>query len=272
MPKAKPYSGPVDDQIAVQLLNSTGEHRTVGGEELLLGHALQQAAHQLREIVEKANDLLEGNEFAGMVAENLAAKMNRRGHALIAVADDGTVELHISYEDQPPRRPGSHRDQKLPLLQDLRDKAAELGVDIEEFGIKRKKIWEHLCAVEAGEIKGKPTKKTRGKPKPKSKSKAKAAPEAEIRVAEDDAEDDPGPMSAGPDETKVSPAPDDVRPPRRRAIVKNDEAGPVVVGAGGGQKGSNSLESQEGPDMRQLVKDSQEVSIADLLQSDPPKQ
>jgi hypothetical protein len=270
MPKAKPYSGPVDDKLAAQLLNSTGA--TYGDEPL--GDALIEARRRVQELVKRANDELEGSDFATIVAEHLATQMNRRGNAVIGVADDGQTELYISYEDQPARRPKQQRDQKLPLLEDLRAKAAELGVDIGEFGIKRKKIWEHLQAVEAGEIKGKPVPKKRSKG-PKAKPKPKSKPE--VKVAEDEAEDDPGPMSAGPDETKVSPPPDDPKPPKKRAIVKTEEDEEPVVrasaeAASDPKKGPNPAESQDPPDMRKLVRDSKEVSITDLLQSEPPKQ
>jgi len=273
MPKAKPYSGPVDDKLAAQLLNSTGV--TADNDEPL-GDALIEARRRVEQLVAMANDALEGSEFAKIVAEHLANKMSRRGHALIGVSDDGHIELHISYEEQGSRRP-RQQPKKLPLLEEIKAEAEAMGIDVSEFGMKRKKMWEHLHAIEAGEIKGTPLKKA---PKPTAKPKAK--PKPVVQVAEDAPPDDPGPMSAGPDETKVSPPPDDPPPPKKaRVFVKNDEADvPVVVRAAESKsppkpaepkKGPKPAESHEQPDMRQLVKDSQELSIADLLQSDGPK-
>lgn len=269
MPKAKPYTGPVDEQLATQLLNSTGQHMTVDGEEMLLGHALFRAARKLTEVVNRSNDLLEGSPFAKIVAEHLATKMNRRGHAAIAVAPTGEVELYISYDDQPARRPAP-RKAKLPLLEELKARAEKMGVDISEFGIKRKKILEHLDAVERGDVKPKKAKGRRKK--------------AQVQTAQDPPEDDPGPMSAGPDETKVSPPPDDPKPPKRRGFVKTSDAveGPVVVGAGSTAaeptpaKAAKPAKSQgargSSPNMRELVQESKELSISDLLESEPPKQ
>jgi len=274
MPKAKPFSGPVDEQLARQLLNSTGEHRTVDGEEVLLGDALLRAAHQLEEIVNRSNELLEGNDFARIVAEHLANKLNRRGNAEIGVTESGQVELYISYEEHPARRAQPARKHPVPLLEELKARAEEMGVDISEFGIKRSKILAYLDGIENGDD----TSKKAAKPKKRK------APKKIVQMAEESADTDPGPMSAGPDETRVSPAPDDLKLPKKKpTIVKSDEdSGPVVRSAEATEaekpipkKPPNSAKSQgeEGrpPNMRQLVKDSKEVDIGDLLASDPPK-
>jgi hypothetical protein len=163
-------------------------------------------------------------------------------------------------------------------MPELRAKAKKLGVEIpQELGIKRSKIAEFLEGVESGEIKGKAVKKP-------SKRKTKKK-DAVIQTANDPTEPDPGPMSAGPDETRVSAAPDDPKPPKKRGFVKTSEAvsKPVLVGAEPAEeadpapaKAAKPVESQgEGattPNMRQLVKESQGVDITDLLTSEPPKQ
>lgn len=268
MPKAKPYTGAVDPKVAAQLLNSTGQ--TVDG--ALLGDALENAVHELRQLVEKANESLRGSEFAPIVAEHLANKMGRRGHARLYVAETGSVLLDISYEEfakAPKTRP--QRTSKVPLMEDLKARAAKLGVDISEFGIKRKKIHEYLEKVESGEVTG--AKKAKG-----SKSK-----KTEIRVADDPSEEDPGPMSAGPDETKVSPLPDDPKPPKK-GFVKTSQAvsSPVVVDMPVPETpdpdpppASKSSKSKGKGDnrrsMRELVQDAATVDIQDLLTSDPPE-
>ena len=282
MPKAKPYSGPVDDKLAAQLLNSTGA--TAG--DRLLGDALIEARRQVEHLVERANDVLETSDFAKIVAEHLAAKMNRRGNAEIGVADTGHIKLYISYDDQSARRPAPPKA-KLPLLEDLKARAGKMGVDISEFGIKRKKILEHLDGIESGEIKPPKAKPRRKKAPPVQKVQTaqepppvqKAPPVQKVQTAQEPPEEDPGPMSAGPDETRVSAPPDDPKPPKKRNIVKkaDEAAGPVVVGtAAASEKSSNSVKSQgargSGPNMRDLVQESKEVSIADLLHSEPPKQ
>jgi hypothetical protein len=279
MPKAKPYSGPVDENVARQLLNSTGHSVELNGVNLLLGDALLAAAKQLRELVTEANSQLEDNEFAKIVAEHQANEMNRRGGADIAVADDGTVLLHINYKGNP-RNPKqkSKRKRKLPLMEELKARAAELGVEIpSEFGIKRSKIVQWLDEYEAGGVPKDPPKKAKPKVKPKPKSKAK------IEVAEDPPEADPGPMSAGADETKVSAPLDETKPPKKRGFVKTSPAisGPVVVGVEAVDDAPTSSEKSAKPAadgagkpkgrLRQLAEASKDVDISDLLSSDPPK-
>lgn len=263
MPKAKPYSGAVEDKLAAQLLNSTGE--TVDG--VPLGDALQEARHRLKGLVERANGALDDSEFAGIVAEHLANKMGRRGYANVSVSSTGDVTLEISYEEKKKRRRKSQRRSDVPLMDELKARAAELGVDITEFGIKRKKIHEFLQKVEAGGVPAKePSTPKRGKKTP------------EVKTANDPPEDDPGPMSAGPDETKVTPAPDDPKPPKR-GFVKTSEAvtSPVVLeipsddAKNGAKPAKSKEEGRKGRSMRELVKDASEVDISDLLSSDPPK-
>lgn len=259
MPKAKPYSGPVETNLASQVLNSTGVK--VGDD--LLGNALLHAAERLESLVEQANAVMRGNDFAKIVAEHLAAKMNRRGAAHLTVSDTGKMLLHISYEDARPE-PKVTRQRTAPLMKELKARADELGVDISRFGIKRTKIHDFLEKVAAGAV------ASQGASKAKPRVQETPSPEPELV-------EDPGPMSAGPDETLVSEMPE--TPPPRKPVVKPAEVreGPVIVNAPEARprNGSNSAKTQaedaRSKSMRQLVKDSKEVDIADLLASDPPK-
>jgi hypothetical protein len=272
MPKAKPYSGPVDDNLAAQLLNST----SIQVEGVPLGDELLKAAAHLRDVIDQANQALEKSEFAKIVAEHQASKLHRRGNAEILVSETGKVELYIGYENQPARTTAAKRQRRVPLMDDLKKRADRLGVDISEFGIKRKKIFEYLEEVEFGDgaVKKAPPKRGR------KKAASKKAKKPEIQTADDPPEPDPGEMSAGPDETRVSPLPEEPPPPKRRGFVNTGEAvKPVVVSAGPGElppdPGSNGVKTApkgKRPDMKQLVKDSKEVDIGDLLSSEPPKQ
>ena len=288
MPKAKSYTGPVDKSISTQLLNSTGEQILVEGEEMLLGDALAQTLSNLEDIVQRANNQLERSDFAKIVAEHLATERGRRGHAEIAVTGSGDVELYVSYKEQPVQRRPVGKG-VLPLLEELKVRADRLGADISGFGIKRKKIVDYLDEIENSTLKPKRAKARRKKMPPRTVKdapeeglKSVPAPIQVVQTAEDASEEDPGPMSAGPDETRVSAPPDDVKPPKKRGIVKTPDKAesPVVVGAEpttpeGPRKAPNSPESQgarRGPNMRELVQDSKDLSITDLLQSEPPKQ
>ena len=152
MPKAKPYCGPIDANLAAQLLNSSG----VTLDDVPLGDALRDSAEQLENLVGRARKALEASEFAQIVAEHLTNKMNRRGTSVITVSDTGQVTLEINYEEIPVRRGKTQRTRRVPLMEELKAKAEGLGVDISEFGIKRKKIWEHLQSVEASKADSKP--------------------------------------------------------------------------------------------------------------------
>jgi len=271
MPKAKPYTGPVEESVARQLLNSTGHSVDINGQELLLGDALLAAAEQLKQLVEQSNQHLEGNEFAKIVAEHLANDLNKRGGAEIAVTDSGQVQLYVGHKGNPrSARQKPKRKRKVPLMAELKERAAKLGVEIpKEFGIKRSKITEWLTQVEKGEVKvkGKTTKP--------------------VETADDPPETDPGPMSAGPDETKVSAPLDETSLPKKRGFVKTSEgvSRPVVVRGDSGEESAKSSSSgtkesksaSETPSrgknksLRQLVDESKEVDISTLLASDPPK-
>jgi len=282
MPKAKPYSGAVDPKLVAQLFKSTG----VTIDEVPLGEALEEARLRLADVVERANKSLDSSDFAPIMAEHLANKLGRRGHAQIRIADSGDVFLDITYDETQAGEPAPKpkRVSTVPLMDALKAKAKELGVDISEFGIKRKKIHAFLQKVEAGEVEAgeiEPEPKAKPKSELEPKPKPKAKPKPEIKTANDAPEDDLGPMSAGPDETRVSAPPDDVKPPKK-GFVKTSQAvsSPVVVDMQSAvpkstPSGANSAKSQEeagkGRSMRDLVKDADGVDIADLLMSDPPK-
>jgi hypothetical protein len=116
---------------------------------------------------------------------------------------------------------------------DLRKKAVELGVDISQFGTKRKKIWEYLQGLEG---------------------------HSGTQVVEDDA----GPMSAGFDETRVIPSPTDKLPSKKGFIKTGDPVSPVILDAG-----TTPPSQGRGKDLRRLVQVAGEVDIQSLLDSDP---
>jgi hypothetical protein len=279
MPKAKPYSGPIDADLAVQVLNATGLKEG----ELLLGDSLRLAAESLERLVRRASEALEDNEFAKIVAEHLSTKMNRRGAAFLTVTEVGKVILHISYEEAKPVLVPT-RQRTVPLMIELKARARELGVDISHLGIKRKIIHAFLEEASAGSA---PTKAEPSKPKParaKPVMKVAQAPvEPEpvqakpvVKMAQDPVEPEPGPMSAGTDETTVSPLPE--TPPPRPPIVKSRaQEGPVLVAApetpnpNGAKSPKIQGEDRKGRSLRQLAQEAKEVDIADLLSSEPPK-
>jgi len=234
MPKTKPYSGKIERQLAIELLNASGQRDP---DNRLLGDALVHTAELMADLAERANKYLADSEFSEIVADHLARKMNKRGHAEIVVSSEGQVRLDITYEEKPKRRK-STRTRRVPLLAELRAKAKELGADISQFGTKRRAIWEHLSTVEGGD----PVEPPKA---PKASVKAPKTPE------------DNGPMSAGPDETRVS-APPSTKPPKKGFVKTGDPVAPVVVDAGSTPK----------PNLRKLVADAKDVDIQSLIESE----
>ncbi len=239
MPKGKPYSGSIDSKTARQLLNGSGE--VFHG--VPLGDALADTAMRLVELVERCNKFLGDNEFAKMVAEYHAIKLGRRGKADILVTAVGDVVLEIGYDDVPTQKLVKTTRRKLPLLKVLRAEADALGVSIEHLGIKRKEICEYLERVKA-----------------ERKGSRRLVP----------VEDDPGPMSAGPDETKVLPPSEEPPRAKRRGFVKTGDAveAPTIVVDDEAPPDQSSAPRRS---MRQLVEQSKEVNIADLLDSKTPE-
>jgi hypothetical protein len=280
MPKAKPYSGTVDADLAAQVLNATG----VKDGELLLGDALRAATENLKRLVKCANLELKDNEFAKIVADHLSMKMNRRGGAALAVSEVGKVFLCVSYdeEDQPVPAPVPLRLSTVPLMKELKARASRLGVDISRFGIKRKLIHEFLEGMASSPTSGKTESSRQPRPAKARPAVAKpaAAPPSVVKVAQDPVEPDPGPMSSRSDETTVS-SPPETLPPRPPPIVKPQaqevQEGPVLVDTGVTPIPSapKPAKSQGDPpkrtSLRQLATEAKDFDIADLLASETPK-
>lgn len=189
-------------------------------EGISLGDALSQTIDQLADLVEKANTFLETSPLAAIVAESLATKAHRKGRASIRISSEGQARLEVT-----------SRRIKAPLMSELRAQAKELGVDISAFGTKRLVIHDYL--------------------------RQQAEPRA-LKVAPELSNEDAGPMSAGPDETRVSPAPTQ-NPPKRKGFIKTGVPMPTT---------SLGPETPPQKSLRQLVTEAKDIDIASLLGSD----
>lgn len=237
MPKTKPYLGTIDRQLAIELLNASGQRDPDGR---LLGDALLHTAELMADLADRANKYLADSEFSEIVAGHLARKMNKRGHAEIIVTSEGQVRLDITYEEKPKRR--KTRVRRVPLLDELRAKAKSLGADIEQFGTKRRAIWEYLQHYENGSV-------------PEAPKATKSSPKATSPSSEGGL--DNGPMSAGADETRVSETPA-TKPPKKSFVQTGDHVETVVVDAGTTPK----------TNLRKLVQDAKDVDIQSLIESE----
>lgn len=152
----KPYESPLSDQLAEEILNipvgidgDLNPPRTIG-----------EVVRRSVEMIARANQLLEGSQVAKIVARSLMQSLKKRGDAAIVVRYDGTVVLRVVYGEQAEDRPvprsrkdtpavqTTHRSD-LPYLDDLRQEAESLGVDISHLGRQRRAIHEYLTAYKA---------------------------------------------------------------------------------------------------------------------------
>jgi hypothetical protein len=259
MPKTKPHTVPLEEDLAKQLLNSSGI--TIDGQ--LLGDALHKAADTLAALINQSSEYLDTSEFADMVADNLAKKLKRRGLAKISVSEQGRLILTVSYDEE--LRVQSNT-KLIPKMKELRSLAKSLGVDITPFGIKRRAAYEHLKAIQ------KTTKTSTFMSLPSTRRvSAAAAPPSAVQQVVEEADEDKGPMSAGPDETRISPFPDDPSPPKKnRGFIKTSEAmsSPVIVHL---DKDPNKEEPRKPSRLQKLVEKSKEVDINDLLNAEAPE-
>lgn len=247
MPKAQPYSGEIDEKVALQLLNSGGVR--VG--DALLGDALVEAARKLAEVVGVAQGFLENNDMVSALAEHLAAKLGRRGVATISVDPSGVLKLDIAYREAAEPTVPTRRRSTLPRLRVLEAEAKKLGVDISQFGIKRREIYNYLQGI-----------KRRGKAEPKV-----------VRIAEEPVVEQ---ISVRPDETKLSEAlaMEEIQIPKRRGFVKTGDAVSVPVVLDAPPRPEEPPKPPKPPERRlqRLVHEADSVNISELLMSEPPEQ
>jgi len=143
----KPVEAELDEQIQEAVLSlpvklEDGSLATVGG-------LVQRAADSLR----VANEAIRGNALIATTAAFLMKQEKRRGNPAIYVRLDGTVALRISYdedEEEDPILPVAKPAQKskLPSIDELRERAERLNVDIEDLGRAKLKIIKRLDDAE----------------------------------------------------------------------------------------------------------------------------
>jgi len=144
--KLKPVEADLDDDIqeAVRSLPV----RLPDGSLATVGDLVAKA----RECLLLANEAVQGNALIQTTANFLMKQEKRRGHPSIQVRLDGTAVLIVGYGEEEPSVEvlPLKKTAKLPSLEDLRDQAAEAGVDISDLGRKKKKIIARLEQELAG--------------------------------------------------------------------------------------------------------------------------
>lgn len=154
MAKNKPYEIPLEPDLASEIL----AHPSPEGERPAYPPTIGGTLAAAIDAVDEANEFLKTSTLARIVAENLARVLRKRGHASIRVRPDGTVVLHVSYkeEDSPDVKPEvpvqrSSRKSSLPTLDELREWASRMDVDIAGMGRARRAIYERLVKAEQGQ-------------------------------------------------------------------------------------------------------------------------
>lgn len=150
----KPYTVPLDVDLAAEILSipvPRSESMSHGDLPLTIGERVVAAVAA----IEEANQYLARSKLAAIVADTVMRKLKKRGTPSIQVEPDGTVILQVSYEEEVvvkvPRVPvkQSKRKSNLPTLDELREQAKDLGVDIDDLGRARRAIYERLQVARA---------------------------------------------------------------------------------------------------------------------------
>ena len=149
----KNFRTELDEKLAKELLNVAPRPPVQPPEDsedgrgqtpLALGERLERAVEHLADVVKEANEYLEDSELSRHLAEALASEKSRRGFPFIHVEGGGHVVLEVSYDGKQQQRGKKKRKYKrvLPLLEDLRKEAVELGISVNHLGQKRRAIFE----------------------------------------------------------------------------------------------------------------------------------
>jgi hypothetical protein len=96
---------------------------------------------QARAALALANETLRGSSIVQVAASHIMQHEKRRGNPTIQVNLEGKAVLRVTYEPDAPRpAPPVAPKSKLPRLEALRERAAQLGVDVSHLGRNKHKI------------------------------------------------------------------------------------------------------------------------------------
>lgn len=140
----KPYEVLLDDELAQEIL-AIPMDSPLGDPPRTIGERVAAATAA----VEAANEYLQESKLARIVANTVMKDLKKRGYPRVQVRPDGQVVLHVSYDE--PEEPvkevlvqKAKRTSTLPVMDQLREQAAEMGVDISDLGQARRAIYERL--------------------------------------------------------------------------------------------------------------------------------
>lgn len=123
---------PLREDWCEALLVTKGEN----GETLYRN--LQESVRQLQDSVEACKKHLNENPLTPVVAQAAAKELKWGGRAAITINHNGVIVVEIV-----PGKSGGWVS-NIPPIQEMREEAASIGLDISSFGRSRKKIFEAL--------------------------------------------------------------------------------------------------------------------------------
>jgi len=243
----KNFRTALDEKLARELLNvaprpsavptdtpdgpSPDPSDSVPREILPLGERLRWAVEHLASVVKEANAHLEDSELSRHLAEALCARKSRRGFPYIHVDDAGQVMLEVSYDGKQQVRSSKKKrkyKRELPLLEDLRKEAGQLGISVSHLGQKRRAIYDYLQEI---------------------KSRHASKPSEEETEAQ---------MAAGHDEVTVTEPKNGPKPPKKRRQIK-------LVTPGTQPAEPKEPEAKPSPNLTRLLEQGADLDIEDIL-------
>jgi len=132
---------PLPEDVTAALLASP----LLGG--IPAGDLLRDLRKQLSDTVKTIRTSLASNPVAEIVATATAKRIGKRGAASIVIDDNGDVMLEIRYQDNGEKRMWHSN---LPSLEELRQTAKGLGIEIEPLGRSKKRLAEAVKKATVG--------------------------------------------------------------------------------------------------------------------------
>lgn len=99
---------------------------------------VRSLVEQAQSALLRANRAVESNSLANMTLNFLMKKRKKRGDPTLQIHIDGSVSMIVSYDEGPPSVIA--RPETLPSINELRDEAESLGIDVSNYGRQKKKI------------------------------------------------------------------------------------------------------------------------------------
>jgi hypothetical protein len=145
----KPYEVPLEADLAREVLNTPLESTSGGSAPRTIGERVKVAV----QAVDEANEYLAHSQLAAILADSVMRQLKKRGNPSIRVRPDGTVILHVAYDEDPQARGEppvrrTSRKSNLPKISELRKRAEAAAVDISDLGRQRRAIYDRVKKAE----------------------------------------------------------------------------------------------------------------------------